>query len=207
MELLILGATGNTGKELVKQSLAQGHRVTVLLRNPEKLDIKDDNLVLVKGDVLNKEDVDMALEGKDALVSGLGVGNTLTANDLMYNAVSTLIPAMQIENVKRFIWLSAFGVGPTFKQANWLQKLAFKLPLRDIYADKEKADELVRNSDLDWTIVAPVKLTNGSLTTKYEAGEKFEMFGFPAISRADVAHFMLSQLNDESFIKKTVILK
>jgi putative NADH-flavin reductase len=207
MELLILGATGNTGRELVKQTLAQGHHVTALLRHPEKFKQKQDHLTLVQGNVLDEAAVTKALQGKNAVLSALGVGNSLIAHGLMYDSIRLLVPAMQKAKISRLVWLSAFGVGPTETQANVLQKIAFRLPLRSIYSDKEKADNYIRQSAIDWTIVAPVRLTNGELTGSYNAGEYFEMHGFPAISRADVAHFMASQIDDAAWLKKTVILK
>ena len=206
MKLLILGATGNTGKELVTQAFEQNHEITVLVRDSSKLRVPHEKLNVIIGSVLDKAVLTKALEGTDAVISALGVGNSLKSNNLISNAVSTLIPAMSATGVKRVIFLSAFGVGETFKQASLIQKIAFRLFLKDLYADKTKADEQLRSSNLDWTLVFPAKLTNGPRTGKYTVGEKLKMKGFPSISRADVADFMLKQLADKSFMRKEVIL-
>ena len=113
---------------------------------------------------------------------------------------------MNEKNVKRLVFLSAFGVGETFTQANFIQRIIFKVFLRNIYADKSKADDLIRKSTLEWTLVYPVLMTDTPGTGKYKVGEKFEMKGMPKISRADVAEFMLRQLNDSNFIKKPSII-
>ena len=206
-QILVLGGTGPTGQHLLKMVLDKDYVITALVRDPSKLNLTHKNLKIVRGDVLDRTSVEHAVAGNTAVLSTLGVGNTLKSHDLISNAVKNIIPAMNKAGSKRLIMLSAFGVGTTFSQANFLQKLAFRFPLKDIYRDKANADELIRNSGLVYTIVCPVKLTNGPLTENYRAGEKFTMQGFAMISRADVAHFMTGQLKDPKFINKTVILK
>ena len=206
MKILILGATGSTGQLLVKQSLEKGHQVTVLVRTPAKLNIIHDNLKVIKGDVLDNITLVDLLKDKDVVLSALGVGKSLKSGNLMTNVVSILIPSMNKTSVKRLILLSAFGVGETFSQANFIQKLIFRLPLKNIYRDKSDADTLIKNSSIDWTLVCPTLLTNGPFTGKYTVGEKFTMKGMPKISRADVADFMIKQLTDYTYLKKIPIL-
>lgn len=206
MKILILGATGKTGQQLVIQSLERHYEVTVLVRDPTKLTLVHEKLTLIKGSVLDKDLLTKTVEGKDAVLSALGVGKSLKSSNFISNAVSLLISAMKEKNIKRLIFMSAFGVGKTFAQANLIQKIIFRLPLKNLYADKSKADEQLRNSKLDWTLVYPVRLTNTSRTGKYTVGEKLPMKGMPKISRADVADFMLHQLTDNTFLKKSPII-
>ena len=206
MKILILGSTGGTGQQLVAQSLKQNYEVTALARDPSKLKLNHDRLTVVKGSVLDKNVLANALEGKEAVLSALGVGKSLKSRDLISNAVRIIIPAMNEKNVKRLVFLSAFGVGETFTQANFIQRIIFKVFLKNIYADKSKADDLIRKSTLEWTLVYPVLMTDTPGTGKYKVGEKFEMKGMPKISRADVAEFMLRQLNDNNFLKKPSII-
>src|SRR6478736_4482156 len=189
MKILILGSTGGTGQQLVLQSLAHNYEVTALARDPSKLNTSHPKLTVIKGNVLDKSLLARIITGKDAVISALGVGRSLKSGDLMANAVNLLIPAMIEKQVSRLILLSAFGVGETFTQAGFIQKLVFRLPLRNMYADKAKADEQVRNSNLDWTLVYPTLLTNKPGTGNYKVGEKLSMKGMPKISRADVADF------------------
>src|SRR2546421_12007672 len=104
MRLLILGATGGTGQQLVTQSLEQDHEVTALVRTPSKLNLSHEKLTVIKGNVLDKEVLMKALKAKDAVLSALGVGKSLKSSNLISNAVSTLIPAMNATEVKRVIF-------------------------------------------------------------------------------------------------------
>ena len=202
MKVLILGSTGRTGQQLVKQALEQNHDVTAFARDPSRLVLRHEKLKVIEGNALDKNRLLQVLQGKDAVLSALGMGKSLKSNDLISNAVSILIPAMNSANVRRLIFLSAFGVGETFSQANWLQKIIFKTFLRNIYADKAKAEELIHRSNLEWTLVYPVLLTDAPGKGQYIAGEKFQMKGMPKVSRADVAAFMLRLLTDNAFIRK-----
>jgi putative NADH-flavin reductase len=206
MKILILGPTGGTGQQLVIQSLEQHHEVTALARDPSKLKLQHERLTVIEGNALDKDLLMKALEGKDAVISALGVGKSLKSEDLISNAVNILIPSMNETNVKRLIFISAFGVGETFKQANFIQKIIFRWPLKNMYADKSKADEQIRNSKLEWTLVYPVLLTDAPRTAKYKVAEKLPMKGMPKISRADVADFILLQLRDNSFLRKSPII-
>jgi putative NADH-flavin reductase len=207
MKLLIIGATGPTGKHLVAQALEKSHHVTALVRSPEKLKEVHPNLEIVVGNVLDATTLSRVLQGKDAVLSALGVGKTLKANHLMDDFLQALVPAMNSSGVGRLIFLSAFGVGESFSQANFLQKLIFKLPLKSIYADKERGERFLKaTSKFKWTIVRPVVLTNGPRTGKYKAGEEILMKGLPKISRADVADFMLKELDEKQYLQKCPVL-
>ena len=206
MKILILGSTGPTGLQLVTQALEKHHEVTALVRNPAKLNINHEKLTIITGDALDKNIVLKALAGQEAVISSLGKGQTLRSSGLITKAVSILVPAMNEMNVKRLIFLSGFGAGETFVQANLLQKIIFRTFLIDIYGDKARAEKLIRSCTLDWTLVYPVVLTNTPETGKYQVGEKPVMKGMPKISRADVAEFMLRQLADNTFLKKSPVL-
>ncbi len=206
MKILILGSTGGTGQQIVKQALEQNLEVTAIARAPSKLSLSYEKLTVIKGDVLDKDVLIKALEGKDVVLSALGVGKALKSNDLISNVASILIPAMNATNVKRLIFISAFGVGETFIQADFIQKIIFRLVFKNVYTDKSKADDQIRKSTLEWTLVYPVLLTDGPGTGKYKVGEKLQMKGIPKISRTDVAEFMLRQLTDNTFLKKSPLI-
>ena len=206
MKILILGATGPTGLQLVTQALEKHYEVTALVRNPAKLNINHEKLTIITGDALDKNIILKALAGQDAVLSALGRGKTLRSTGLITKAVSILIPAMEEMNIKRLIFLSAFGAGETFVQTNLLQKIIFSTFLISIFGDKTRAEKMLRSCTLDWILVYPVVLTNTPATGKYQVGEKLVMKGMPKISRADVADFMVRQLTDNTFIKKSPIL-
>ena len=202
MKILILGSTGGTGQQLVKRALQQGHEVSALARDPAKLQILDDRLTIIKGDALDRNCMLRAVEGKDAVLGCLGRGQSLRSDNLISNAVNILIPVMKEKNVRRLIFLSAAGVGENYQYASTAQKIFFRFLLKDIYADKAKGEEQIKNSDLGWTLVRPARLTNKPYTGNYEHGENIKMKGTPQISRADTAEFMLLQLTDKTYIKR-----
>ena len=206
MKILILGATGPTGQQLVTQALEKHYEVTALVRNPANLTISHEKLTIITGDTLDKNVVLKALAGQDAVISALGRGQRLISNGLITKAVNILIPAMNEMFIKRLIFLSGFGAGETFTQANLLQKIIFRTFLMNIYGDKTRAEKIIRSSMLDWTLVYPVVLTNTPATGKIVAAETLTMKGMPKMSRGDVATFMLKQIGDNSFIKKGVSL-
>ncbi|HMJ47654.1 MAG TPA: NAD(P)H-binding protein [Ferruginibacter sp.] len=205
MKLLILGATGGTGRQLTLRALEQQYEVTALVRDPSKL-AGSDNLVIIKGDARDKETIIKAVEGKDAVLSCIGRGKSLHSQDLITAVMGNLLSAMEAQHLNRLIFLSAFGVGETYKQANLLQKIIFSTFLKNLYADKNKAELLLHNSKLAWTLLYPVVLTNGPRTNNYRSAEKLPMKGMPKISRADVAEQMLCQLTDQRYIRKGIIL-
>ena len=125
---------------------------------------------------------------------------------IMTRATEVLLPALQQARVQRLILISAFGVGDSFNDASAFQKFFFRTILRSIYADKAKSDALIQASALQWTIVRPVALTNGPRTGKYRIGEKLKLRGIPRVSRADVADFMIRELTEGAWIRKTVVI-
>ena len=206
MNVLILGSTGASGKEIIKKLLEKEHAVTALARDPSKLDIKDERLFVFKGNVLEPGSWVNHLDNKDAVISALGVGKSLKSKDLISKSVDIVLPAMKEKNIKRLIFLSAFGVGETYKQASFIQKFVFGTFLKNLYADKKKADEKIMQSGLEWTLVYPVLLTNKQFSGSYKTGEKLPMKGMPKLTRADLADFIVGQLTDRSYIRKSPVI-
>lgn len=207
MRLLILGATGATGQQIVTQALARANEVTAFVRNPARLTINNDRLRLVTGSVTDdSRALAEAVRGQDAVISALGVGNSLKSSNLISRSMRTIVPAMESEGVRRLIFVSALGVGDTRRDAPLLPRIMHRLLLADIFADKKSGEEYLRRSGLDWTLVYPALLTNGPRTGKYRVGERLNLHGLPKISRADVAEFVLSQLEDTRYLRKGAVI-
>jgi putative NADH-flavin reductase len=202
MKIAIFGSTGGSGKELVKQGLELGYEVTAFARTPAKLDeFKHENLKIVQGDVFNYKDVEKAIIGQNAVLSALG-NPTLKPNNTTSEGTRNIVKAMQTHNVRRFICETSLGVGDSRGQAGFFAtKIFFPLVLKNVFADKEIQEEIIRNSDLDWTIVRPGGLKNSPKTSKYRAGLDKNISG--NIARADVAEFMLKQIDSDEFLRKT----
>jgi putative NADH-flavin reductase len=207
MKLLILGPTGGTGQQLVSQALDAGYQVTAFARSPDKIASRHDRLRIVAGDFLDAGNpLGDAMRGQDAVVSALGRGLSFKSENLIQRSVPSILSAMQSHGVQRLVFTSAIGVGETVHHVPLVPRLMARFPLRNIYADKVIGDDLIRRSALAWTLVQPAMLTDGPLTRSYRAGERLDMRGVPKISKADVAHFILTEIEASRYIRKTVLL-
>jgi putative NADH-flavin reductase len=205
MKLIIIGATGGTGRALVEQSLAQGDVVTAFVRNPVKMKTVHARLVVVKGDVLDYDSLETAVRGQDAVLSALGHKRFFLKNTILSDGTKNIIRAMEKHKVKKLIFESSLGVGDS-KGKLGLYYTLFVIPfiIFFYYRDKELAERYIRESSLDWTIVRPGQLTDGKKRGVYREGLNVgNWFSSVRISRADVADFMLKHLTDNSYLKKT----
>jgi putative NADH-flavin reductase len=207
LNILVFGATGPTGQQIVRQALNRSHRVVAFVRQRDGLPIKDDHLTLVVGDTTQDESqVAEAMRGQEVVVSALGRRNSFRSDHLISRSMRTILPAMVRAGVRRLILVSALGVGDSHRGAPLIPRIMYRVLLRDIFADKNTAEEDVRSSGLEWTIVYPVLLTNGPLTGRYRVGEQLALHGLPKISRADLAHFILSEVESPAFVRKVAAI-
>jgi putative NADH-flavin reductase len=205
--LLVLGATGGTGREVVSQALAAGHNVTALVRDLRQLPIESDRLQVVQGDVTSAAPTlsDVVL-GQDAVISALGRGQSFEPKRLIEQSLPLIVAAMTRQGVTRLIHMSAFGIGETYADLPLFPRLFVNTLLRKIYRDKTLGEACVHTCDLEWTVVYPAGLTNGPRTGRYRVGEHLDLRGFPTVSRADVAEFLLSQVTDRTYLRKGVMV-
>ncbi|MGK7887915.1 MAG: NAD(P)-dependent oxidoreductase [Leptolyngbyaceae cyanobacterium] len=203
MKLVIFGATGTVGDQVVQQALDQGHTVTAFARNLTKCDRNHPQLSLFQGDVMDVSAVEDAIRGQDAVICTLGAGKNLKST-IRSEGTQQIIQAMEKVGIRRLICLSTLGTGDSWNNLDFYWKyLMFGFILRQVFADHERQEAFVRNSNLDWTIVRPGALTDGPLTGQYR-------HHFPGtdrnitlqISRADVADFILKQLSDPASLRQ-----
>ena len=207
MQLLVVGATGGTGRQTVEQALQAGHFVTAFVRDPAKLSIQHPNLTLLTGDVLKPETVLPAVRRQDVVICSLG-SRPGQQDQAVAEGTRNLIAAMHQAGVQKLFVVSSLGVGTSYEEASLPSKLIIKTLLSGVIAEKEKQEQAVRESGLDWTIVRPTSLTNGPVTGHYRIGEHlpFSRFDFPRISRADVAAFLLGQLDNDTYRQKAITI-
>ena len=208
MNLVIFGSTGTIGKHLVQQALDLNHRVTAFTRSPEKLyDLRASKLTITTGDVLDSISVTQAVRGHDIVLIALGAGRK---GRVRFEGTRNIVSAMEEVGVKRLICQSTLGAGDSWENLNFFWKrIMFGWFLKEAFEDHERQEEIVRKSNLDWTIVRPGAFTDGNLTGGYK-------HGFPPqdrsvklkISRADVAlfMFMLMQISTSQYLRKTPAL-
>ncbi|MCH9687398.1 MAG: SDR family oxidoreductase [Deltaproteobacteria bacterium] len=202
--LVIFGATRGTGRRLLDLALAMGHRVTALVRDPTRLDLQHPNLRVLTGDATDSDDVMRAVTGQDAVLCALGAP-ALRKTSLRADSARLIVRAMETLGVRRLVSLSVLGVGSSHQLLPWhLKYLIFPLYLRKAVADHERQEAYIRESAVSWTIVRPPTLTDGEPTGDYRHGfadddRTLEL----KVSRADVANFMMQQLDDSTYIRAT----
>ncbi len=207
MQIAVIGATGGTGLQVVEQALQRGHFVTAFVRDPAKLKTKHAHLTVLTGDVLESDTLLPAVRRQDAVVCALG-SRPGRADKAVSEGTKNLIAAMQETGVRRLLVVSSLGVGESFADASLPSKLFIKTVLSGPIAEKEIQEEAVRKSGLDWLIVRPTRLTNDLPKRSYRVGEqiRFSLFAMPQISRADVATFLLDQLDSNQYRSQAVTI-
>jgi putative NADH-flavin reductase len=204
LKLVVLGATGGTGLEIVRRAIDQGHYVTAFVRSPEKLKPFRDRITIKQGDLLNGAELERVIQGHDAVLSGFGPRAPKSKDDanLLRRFGAALASAMPHAGVRRVVIES---VAFLFKDsivppAYLLGRLLFP----GIVADASAMERVFGESELEWTIVRPPELTDKPYTGKYRVREgHLPRFGFK-ISRADVADFMLKAVENHASIRKIV---
>ncbi|MFH8219859.1 NAD(P)-dependent oxidoreductase [Streptomyces sp. NPDC018057] len=206
MNLTVFGATGGIGREIVRQALDAGHRVTAVVRDPARLTVTGDRLEVVRSALVDPEAVRPAVAGRDAVLSGLGARSRKDAG-VAARLTRTVLRAMEAEGTRRLLVVSADPVGPGPEGDGFLDRAARNLVsavLKDVYADLREMEAELARSATDWTVVRPPRLQGKPLTGTYRT----VIGGFPPhgrfIARADVAHAMLSLTDDPAAVKQGV---
>jgi putative NADH-flavin reductase len=207
--VLIIGASRGIGLETVKCALKAGHIVRALARLARRIPVDHPNLTKVSADARDQTAVANALEGVDAVIQTLGIPGRdmmLRPVHLFSGATRVLIAAMKETGVRRLIAVTGFGAGDSRNRGGCLYNTAFHLFLRRAYDDKDVQEDLIQGSGLDWVIARPVILFNGSRTGRYHVLVEPRSWRIGFISRADVADFLLKQIDDDAYIGKTPVL-
>lgn len=207
MQILVIGATGGTGKQAVEQALQRGHYVTAFVRDSSKLTIQHPNLTIFTGDILQPDTLLPAVRRQDAVFCALG-GRLGQTDHAVEDGTKNLIAVMKQAGVRRLLLVSSLGVGTSYEEASLPSKLIIKTLLSGLVDEKEKQERVVQASDLDWIVVRPTRLADGPVTGKYRLGEHlpFSTFSLPHINRADVAAFLLDQLDTDTYVRKAITI-
>ncbi|HEU5451635.1 MAG TPA: NAD(P)H-binding protein, partial [Terriglobales bacterium] len=195
---MVLGATGGTGLEIVRQAIARGHAVTALARSPEKLQSFEGWISVQRGDLLDSVTLERVMRKHDAVISAFGPRVPVARSEahLLEQFAVAVTTAMRRAEVRRVVVES---VAFLFKDsvmppAYLLGRLLFPITVADAWA----MERVFGESGLDWTIVRPPELTNGAYTGKYRVREAhLPRFGFK-VSRADVADFMIRTAENQA---------
>lgn len=205
--VLVFGASGGTGRQVVMQALGHGDHVTAFVRDPARLPLTDERLRVVTGSVTEDDPaLTAAMQGQDVVISTLGAGKSFASGNVIANSAERIVRTMRASGVRRLIMMSAFGVGETDRDVPFIPRMFGRLLLKDVYRDKAAGEAHVHGSDLAWTVVYPTALFDGPETGHVRSGERLALSGFPRIARADVAAFMLEQVGDTRYVRKGVLI-
>lgn len=228
MKVLIIGASGRTGRYLIQDSLALGHTVTAFIRHPADWPAPD-HVRVAKGEARDRASLDAAVKGQDAVLSAFGAGSprfwarrrvaaakdavlsafrlrSLKKDDIMETMMRNLVDSMVLLGVKRVVTLLALGVGDSAKVGSFLYRAAVAtLQLKGVFEDKARGEEHLFASPLDYVNVRPGRLTNAPARGGVKAsldgkGLKWEM------TRADLSKFMVAQLTGDTWVRKSSLI-
>jgi len=210
-KLLVIGASRGIGLETVKAALLAGHSVRALARSAASIPIQNPNLEKVSGDALDTDTIRNSLKDVEAVIQTLGVDICPRAifqpTTLFSQSTRILVDAMKDAGVKRLIAVTGLGAGNSRGHGGLLyDAVVFPLLLKHVYGDKDVQERIIRSSGLDWTIVRPGLLTNRPATGHYRVLTAPNEWRFGVISRADVADFLVRQVDDRALIGTSPLL-
>lgn len=208
MRLVVFGATGGIGREVVSQALDQGHDVVAIVRNPDGVGLAHERLKLVKADILDASSYSGELAGANAVIGALGArGLPKGPITLCTDWATQLIPALQARGVSRIVAVTAAAYAPAARPP-----LFFRLVIRPLllsllrhhYDDLKRMEALLAASPLRWTVVRPTRLLDRPRTGKYRTAVDEIVPGSMSIPRADVADFMLRCATEDLHVGQNV---
>ena len=214
-KILVVGATGGTGRATIDALLKRGHQVTAFSRHAESLEIDSDRVTLLNGDATKPEDVERAVAGHDAVIITLGItenplrvrlfGAAKTPDDVRSVGTRNVIAAMRKHGVRRLVVQSSYGVGETRGSLRWVERLFFGLLLKPQIADTEVQEIEVRESGVDWVLAQPVHLTDEDSDAMPFASADGQVREWK-ISRKDVGRFLALAVHVPEYVGQSVAL-
>ncbi|MCY1022496.1 NAD(P)-dependent oxidoreductase [Pyxidicoccus sp. MSG2] len=215
MKVLVVGATGGSGRAAIEVLLSEGHDVTAFARRPEALGVSSPRLAVVTGDATSPADVERAVQGQDAVIVTLGIrenpltvrmrGSARTPMDVRSVGTRNVISAMRNHGVRKLVVQTTYGVGETRGRLSLKWKLLFSLLLKPQIADTELQEREVRESGLDWVLAQPVGLTDGAEAAAPFASPAGEARGM-SVSRRSVGRFLVEAAQSAKYIGRSVAL-
>jgi putative NADH-flavin reductase len=208
MRILVIGATGGTGRKVVRQALDRGLQVNALARSAVAAAPLLAGADIIEGDARDGEAVAKALAGCDGVISALGTKLALFRKEtLLSTTTRILINEMQKQGITRLVCVTGIGAGDSRGHGGFLyDRIVQPLLLRSTYHDKDRQEDEIRKSGLDWTIVRPTILTNGPATKTIHALTDLTDFHGGSIARADVAHFLITELEERRWAGKSPVI-
>jgi putative NADH-flavin reductase len=210
VKVVVFGATGKTGQQIVEQALAHGHDVTAFVRDPSTATFGDESpsretrLRLVGGDVLDPSAVQLAVQGQEVVICALG-SKSLRATTVRRTGTANIVRAMEEAHVERLLVVSALGTGASWSSLSFINKLFYATLLRATRQDHEAQEAVVKASNVKWTIFRPSGLTDGAVTGNYALGADVAAVT-SQIARADVAQAIVREIAEDAYVHMAVTI-
>jgi putative NADH-flavin reductase len=207
MNITIIGASAGIGLETVKRGLNRNHSITTLSRSEIQLEEKN-SLKMILGDATHKADLLKAIQDAEALIITLGTSKNMKATTLFSDFAKLIVDLHKEKKIEiPVIFVTGFGAGESKNYVQWVVKMFLKYMLKDVYADKTKMEEIITDSDMNWTVVRPGRLLDRELTEKYRIENTlFKGINIGGINRADVADFLIKQAEKQTELKKYIAI-
>lgn len=207
MKVIVFGATGGTGLELVSQALKNGYTTSVFIhKHAEALEHFTNKITIYHGDVRDFQSTNTAIKGQDAVLVALGVVPGV-GTDVLSAGSANIVRAMQENSVKRIVVETGASLAEDRSTLPLLYKTMSAIPpMKYMFDAKREQEQVIKESGLDWILVRPANLNNGKLTKKYKTGASLHLRVKSQVSRADVAHFMIEQLTHDTWLHKAVTI-
>lgn len=205
--IVVFGASGKTGREVVQQALSNGYHVTAFVRRPTYFNVTASHFTVIEGNINNIGQVRDAIRGKDAVIITLGVSKTFHHDAEVVSGIHTIAEAMKEEKVDRMIYMSVFLAHAQNRKFSFFVRNILSRLIRKEVLDHEAKETIVQQHGKAFTIVKATRLKQHPPTGKYQHGEALILNQFlPSIATGDVANFMLRQINDDSYMNKKVFI-
>ena len=207
MKIVVFGASRGAGLQVVKQALEAGHIVTAFVRSPEKFEVRHANLIVFKGDAMDASAVENAIIGQDSVISALGPTRPPILH-MMETSAKNIVTGMKKHGVRRLISTTGAGVRQPEDEPKFIDNfIGFLLNIlaKDVVLDSAENVQVIRASDLDWTVVRFPRLMDGEHTGKYRVGFVGKDSG-TQLSRADAADFILKELAEKKWLRKLPVV-
>ncbi|PCJ96965.1 MAG: hypothetical protein COA50_06665 [Flavobacteriaceae bacterium] len=215
MRILLLGATGRTGKQILAAAIEKGYRINCLVREPKKIEMNHEKVAVFKGSPKLISDLEKALEGCEVIISALNISRKSdfpwsklrTPPTFLSDVMQNIISLSEKQSIKRIVVCSAWGVSETKKDIPfWFKWFIDNSNIGVTYKDHERQEKVLKSSNLDWTIVRPTGLVNSK-----KGGKIIESYGNEpkprlTISRFGLAKFMLDLILDKKLIHCTLVV-
>ncbi|MGW1026413.1 NAD(P)-dependent oxidoreductase [Streptomyces sp. NPDC002577] len=204
MKLVVFGANGPTGRLVTEQAIAEGHAVTAVTRRPDAFPLTDPRLHVVRADVLDPAAVEPAVAGHDAVISALGVPYSRDPVTVYSDGITHITQAMTKQGVRRLVCVTStvlFGEAPGegFFFRKVLEPFIVRFVGRTVYDDMRRLEEIVRESDRDWTVIRPAGLFDATAVSDYRVADSRLAGRFTA--RADLANALLRRAVDGGYVR------